>query len=83
MAPDVPKIDADRHLNLGSPDRYFCNELMRWFFHGNSLSEDLLIPFISTNRLVNLRLARVLRFAYEAADCGLLSPDMAVWPYAG
>jgi hypothetical protein len=57
--------------------------LMRWFFHGNSLSEDLLIPFISTNRLVNLRLARVLRLAYEAADCGLLSPDMAVWPYAG
>jgi hypothetical protein len=77
MAPDVPKIDADRHLNLGPPDGYFCNELMHCFFHGNSLSEDLLIPFISTNRLVNLRLARLRQLAYEAADCGLLSPDMA------
>jgi hypothetical protein len=48
MAPDVPKIDADRHLNLGPPDGYFRDELMRWFFHGNSLSNpiDLLIPFI-------------------------------------
>jgi hypothetical protein len=50
MALDVPKIDADRHLNLGPPDGYFCDELMRWFFHGNSLSDpkDLLIPFIGT-----------------------------------
>ena len=39
MAPDVPKIDADRHLNYGPPDGYFCDELMRWFFHGNSPSE--------------------------------------------
>jgi hypothetical protein len=31
----------------------------------------------STNRLVNLGLAAVRRLAYEAADCGLLSPDMA------
>src|SRR3954447_7428423 len=26
---------------------------------------------------INLRLAAIRRFAYEAADCGLLSPDLA------
>jgi hypothetical protein len=35
-------------LNLGPPDGYFCDELIRWLFHENSLSnpKDLLIPFI-------------------------------------
>jgi len=26
---------------------------------------------------INLRLAAILRLAYEASDCGLLSPDLA------
>ena len=47
MAPDIPKIDPDRHLNLGDAAWNFRNEVFRWLFHGNSLSdpEDLLIPF--------------------------------------
>ena len=34
---------------------------------------------------INLRLAAVRRLAYEASDCGLLSPDLAagIWPGEG
>ena len=47
MAPDSPKIDPDRHPNLGDAAWYFRDEVLRWLFHGNSLSDrDLLIPFI-------------------------------------
>jgi hypothetical protein len=49
MAPDIPKIDPDRHLNLGNAAWNFRDdEVLRWLFHGNSLSDskDLLIPFI-------------------------------------
>jgi hypothetical protein len=49
MAPDIPKIDPDRHPNLGDAAWNFRDdEVLRWLFHGNSLSDlrDLLIPFI-------------------------------------
>ena len=48
MAPDIPKIDPDRHPNLGNAAWNFGDEVLRWFFHGHSLSDskDLLIPFI-------------------------------------
>ena len=48
MAPDIPKIDPDRHPNLGDAAWNFRDdEVLRWLFHGNSLSDlrDLLIPF--------------------------------------
>jgi hypothetical protein len=47
MAPDIPKIDSDRHPNLSDAVWNFRDELLRWLFHGNSLSDpkDLLIPF--------------------------------------
>ena len=47
MAPDIPKIDPDRHPNLGDAAWNFGDEVLRWFFHGHSLSDskDLLIPF--------------------------------------
>ncbi len=47
MAPDIPKIDADRHPNLGVAAWNFRDEVFRWLFHGDSLSDprDRLIPF--------------------------------------
>ncbi|HMF63641.1 MAG TPA: hypothetical protein VK608_06085, partial [Edaphobacter sp.] len=47
MAPDIPKIDPDRHPNLGDAAWNFGDKVLRWFFHGRSLSDskDLLIPF--------------------------------------
>ena len=47
MAPDIPKIDPDGHPNLGDAAWNFRDEVLRWFFHGHSLSDskDLLIPF--------------------------------------
>jgi hypothetical protein len=37
MAPDIAKVDADRHLDLGLPAWNFSDEVLRWFLHGNSL----------------------------------------------
>jgi hypothetical protein len=50
MAPDISKVDTNRHLNQGLPAWYFRNKVLRWLLHGNSLSdpEDLLIPFRGT-----------------------------------
>jgi hypothetical protein len=47
MAPDIPKVDPDRHPDLGDAAWNFRDEAMRWLFHDNSLSDprDLLIPF--------------------------------------
>ena len=48
MAPDIAKIDADRHLRLGLSAWNFRDEVLQCFFMGNSLvlREDLLIPFL-------------------------------------
>ena len=69
MAPDIPKIDPDRHPNLGDAAWNFRDEVLRWLFHGNSLSDlrDLLIPFFGnyksseateTPNLLKMRLCR-------------------------
>jgi hypothetical protein len=52
MAPDIPKIDADRRLDLEGAAWNFRDEVMRRFFMGNSLSDpkDLLILAVSTGR---------------------------------
>jgi hypothetical protein len=34
MAPDIAKVDADRHLDLGVPAWNFSNEVLRWLLHG-------------------------------------------------
>ncbi|HTF69047.1 MAG TPA: hypothetical protein VK638_40840, partial [Edaphobacter sp.] len=34
MAPDIPKINADRHPDLGLPARNFRDEVLRRLFHG-------------------------------------------------
>ena len=34
MAPDIPKIDPDRHPNLGGAASNFRDEVMRCLFHG-------------------------------------------------
>jgi hypothetical protein len=34
MAPDIPKIDPDRHLDLRGAASNFRDEVMRWLFHG-------------------------------------------------
>ena len=49
MAPDISKVDTDRHLDPGPSPRSFRGEVLR-FFMGNSLSDPkhLLIPFIGT-----------------------------------
>ena len=51
MAPDIPKINADRQFDPGLPAWNFRDEVMRRLFHGNSLPlpEDLLIPFPVTD----------------------------------
>jgi hypothetical protein len=38
MAPDISKIDPNRHPNLGDTAWNFRDEVVRWLFHGNSLS---------------------------------------------
>jgi hypothetical protein len=47
MAPDISKVDPDRHLDLGAAEWNFRDKVMRQLFHGNSLSDpkDPLIPF--------------------------------------
>ena len=57
MAPDIPKIDPDRHPNLGEAAWNFSDEVFRWLFHANSLSDpkDLLIPFSRTGHPRNTR----------------------------
>src|ERR1700733_8632282 len=37
MAPYVAKVDADRQLDLATLPGYFCDEVLRWLLHGNSL----------------------------------------------
>src|SRR5271154_6316395 len=37
MAPDISKVDSDRHLNLGLSAWDFRNGVLRWLLHGNSL----------------------------------------------
>jgi hypothetical protein len=39
MAPDISKVNADRHLGPGLSVWNFCDEVMCWLFHGNSLSD--------------------------------------------
>jgi hypothetical protein len=52
MAPDIAKVDADRHLDLGLPTRNSSDEVLRWLLHGKQSlrfdPKDLLIPFICT-----------------------------------
>jgi hypothetical protein len=57
MAPDISKVDPDRHLGLRAAAWNFSNEVMRRLFHGNSLSDlkDLLIPFFGNYRSCNRR----------------------------
>jgi len=38
MAPDIPKVDPDRHPNLKAAPGYFCDEFLRMLFHPLSLS---------------------------------------------
>jgi len=61
MAPDIPKIDPDRHPNLGDAAWNFGDEVLRWFFHGHSLSDskDLLIPFFGKFKFVEFRRGEV------------------------
>jgi hypothetical protein len=51
VAPDIAKIDPDRHLDLVLSAWNFRDEMLRWLLQGNSLSDpkDLLIPFIVTD----------------------------------
>jgi hypothetical protein len=46
MAPDIPKIDPDRHPDPGAAAWNLSDEVLRQFFHGHSLSDskDRLIP---------------------------------------
>jgi hypothetical protein len=57
MAPDIPKVDTDRPLDLRASAWYFSDEVLRRLFHGNSLSDpkNLLIPFFG-------------KFAYQACQ---------------
>jgi hypothetical protein len=34
MAPDIPKIDPDRHPDLGASAWYFRDKVLRGIFHG-------------------------------------------------
>lgn len=37
IAPDIAKVDTDRHLNPGILAGTFRDEVLRWLRHGNSL----------------------------------------------
>ncbi|MGC1298908.1 MAG: hypothetical protein WA869_28120 [Alloacidobacterium sp.] len=38
MAPEIPNIDLDRHLDPGVAAWYFRNEVLRRFFHPHSVA---------------------------------------------
>jgi hypothetical protein len=38
MAPDIAKVDTDRHLNPGLPAWDFSNEVLRWLLMGTVCS---------------------------------------------
>jgi hypothetical protein len=53
MAPDIAKVDPDRHLDPGLPAWNFRDEVLRWLLHGQqslrSDPKDLLISFPGTS----------------------------------
>ena len=74
----LPDLDQAKSAVLNSLTDWYCSEprlsfnrtvVLRYRIHleGRSLAPGT----------VNLRLGAVRRLAYEAADCGLLSPDLA------
>ena len=67
MAPDISKVDANRHLNSGLSAGYFCDEGTRCLFHVNSLSDpkDLLIPFFGLQLALPLSIRRSLTHLFE------------------
>ena len=93
--PDLEHSKAAVLRSLGSPDSvrgyqhaidefvaWYCFEprlafnktvVLRYLFH---LEERGLAP-----GTINVRMAAVRRLAYEAADCGLLSPELAAGIY--
>ena len=70
MAPDIPKVDSDRHPDPGAAAWNFSDEAPRWLFHGHSLSDpkDLLIPVFGNSAHVPCRSA--------------LADDFRTFPYA-
>jgi hypothetical protein len=58
MAPDITKVDTDRHLNPGPPAWNFRDEMMRRLFHGDSLSPIRMTCSLENNHLRSLWLQR-------------------------
>jgi hypothetical protein len=54
MTPNIPKIDPDRHLDLGAAAWCFRDEVLRLLLHPHSLSLSrvtVLIPFFGALRI--------------------------------
>src|SRR5450631_645403 len=76
----LTSLDAQRGY------RHAIDEFVDWYCSGPRLALDRIVVLRYRSHLesrqlapgtVNLRLGAVRRLAYEASDCGLLSPDLA------
>jgi hypothetical protein len=89
VAPDISKVDTDRHLNPGTPAWNFRDEVLRRVFHGNkSLSDPkgLLNPFVGTHKTLLLSVFKCVQISdhlprkranVDAYTSKLLWPDSA------
>ena len=89
--PDLDQAKAAVLNSLSSPDaqrgyRHAIDEFVEWYCSEPRLSFSRAVVLryrmhLESRNLapgtINLRLGAVRRLAYEAADCGLLSPDLA------
>ncbi len=89
--PDLDHAKAAVLNSLSSPDaqrgyRHAIDEFIAWYCSEPRLSFNRTVVLryrihLESRKLapgtINLRLGAVRRLAYEASDCGLLSPDLA------
>lgn len=90
--PDLENAKSTVLVSLRSPQsqrsyRHSINEFVAWYCSAPQLSFNKTVVtryriYLEDRQLapgtINVRLAAVRRLAYEAADSGLLSPDLAV-----
>ncbi len=84
----MPRLVSLRSLELQRSYQHSIDEFVVWYCSEPRLSFSKTVVtrfriYLEDYHLapgtINVRLAAVLRLAYEAADSGLLSPDLALW----
>jgi hypothetical protein len=88
MAPDIPKIDPDRHLDLGTAAWCFRYEVLRLLLHSHSLSLSrvtVLIPFFGNFlRQDGPRAGKLPQTPFfREVHCAVLAGNLPLSPFSG